>query len=237
MELTNQVELENKMVMHKKFGIGIIIQKKDDKVIVRFNVDEKKFLFLNSFAEGILVALDPFVQEYIENVIKSEPKPEPKSEPKPILIDTRFDKDYHAEYLKKNPVYTYKEVEDHFNISLYPYGRGINITRDAIVLISIIKVDKSDYKCFVYHDHWTEDGDYIYSGEGKNGNQTNTRGNRALINAVNNGTKVQLLVKYPTKEYYYQGVFKVIDYSYEDDTDETNNIRKEYKFRIRKIED
>lgn len=87
---------------------------------------------------------------------------------------------------------------------------------------------------FVYHDHWTTDGDYIYSGEGKTGDQTMSLGNKAIVDAENDGKKIHLFVKFSPQEYYYQGVFSLVDYTYEDDKDESGNMRKEYKFRLRK---
>ena len=39
------------------------------------------------------------------------------------------------------------------------------------------------------------------------------------------------------QEYYFQGIFSLVNYAYEDDKDEEGNIRKEYKFRLRKIKE
>ena len=47
--------------------------------------------------------------------------------------------------------------------------------------------------------------------------------------------KSKTFVKFSPQEYYYQGVFELVDYAYEDDRDEAGNIRKEYKFRLRKV--
>lgn len=142
-----------------------------------------------------------------------------------------FDSDYHVEYLKRNPILTYKQVEEQFGIKISGFGRGKNPTSNGIVLIS--SMSKSGGK-FVYHDKWTTSGDYIYSGESKNGDQKKTKGNLAIINAQNDGKKIFLFVKLFSKEYYYQGIFKLVDYSYEDDIDENGLNRKEYKFRLRR---
>ena len=50
-----------------------------------------------------------------------------------------------------------------------------------------------------------------------------------------NGKKIHLFVKFSPQEYYYQGIFELVDYTYEDEKDEDGNIRKEYKFRLRKV--
>lgn len=51
------------------------------------------------------------------------------------------------------------------------------------------------------------DGDYIYSGEGKTGDQTMSLGNKAIVDAENGEKKIYLFVKFSPQEYYYQGVF------------------------------
>lgn len=110
--------------------------------------------------------------------------------------------------------------------------RQIHKTSISVILISSVDKKKAG---FVYHDHWTPDGDYIYSGEGKTGDQTMSSGNRAIVNATAEGKAIHLFVKFSSQEYYYQGVFEFISYTYEDDVDENGNTRKEYKFRFRKV--
>lgn len=99
------------------------------------------------------------------------------------------------------------------------------------MLISSVDKKKTG---FVYHDHWTPDGDYMYSGEGKTGDQQMTLGNKAIVDAERDGKAIHLFVKFSPQEYYYQGVFSLVDYTYEDDKDESGNVRKEYKFRLRR---
>ena len=62
-----------------------------------------------------------------------------------------------------------------------------------------------------------------------------TKGNLAISDAARNGKKIHLFVKFSPQEYYYQGIFELVDYTYEDEKDEDGNIRKEYKFRLRKV--
>ena len=90
---------------------------------------------------------------------------------------------------------------------------------------------------FVYHDHWTLEGDYIYSGEGKTGDQQLIKGNKAIVDAETNGKSIYLFVKLSPQEYYFQGKFALVDYTYENEKDEDGNVRNEYKFRLRKIAD
>ena len=62
-----------------------------------------------------------------------------------------------------------------------------------------------------------------------------TKGNLAIKNAACDGKKVHLFVKLSPQEYYYQGIFELVDYTYEDEEDENGNTRKEYKFRLKKV--
>lgn len=62
-----------------------------------------------------------------------------------------------------------------------------------------------------------------------------TKGNYAIKNTACNGKKIHLFVKFSPQEYYYQGVFDLMDIAYEDEKDENGNTRKEYKFRLRKV--
>jgi hypothetical protein len=61
------------------------------------------------------------------------------------------------------------------------------------------------------------------------------KGNLAIKTAAHDGKEIHLFVKFSPKEYYYQGVFELVKYTYEDDIDENGDVRKEYKFRLRKV--
>ena len=109
---------------------------------------------------------------------------------------------------------------------------AVNDLTDAATLAHLLKYD-SIHGTF---DHdVTAEGDYLYSGEGKTGDQSMTKGNLAIRDAACNGKKIHLFVKFSPQEYYYQGIFELVDYTYEDEKDENGNIRKEYKFRLRKV--
>lgn len=151
---------------------------------------------------------------------------------KPVKIDDMFGKDYHVEHLRRHPFLTYQEVENQFGIKVSGFGRGINITSESVVLISSIGKKAG---AFVYHDHWTEDGDYIYSGEGKSGDQKLTKGNLAIFNAAKDGKALYLFVKLSSSEYYFQGRVTCVEHFTENEKDENGIVRKEYKFRLKKI--
>ena len=140
--------------------------------------------------------------------------------------------EYNSVFLRTDEVYTYQEVETDYGIQIFPFGRGCNSTNDSVVLISSINRTGGN---FVYHDKWDANGDYIFSGEGRNGDQTMIRGNLEISEAANNGKVIHLFIKFSPQEYYYQGIFKLVGYTYEDDFDQEGNTRKEYKFRLRKV--
>ena len=254
------MNLLGKKVQHKKLGTGVIIEISGNIISVAFSEKVSKFQYPKAF-ESFIQAIDIDVQEFIASDLKKLKEEEEEQKRieeekraiedakrkeegsknsgqrvfKPKLsFEERFGEDYHVKYLARQPILTYSEVEEQFGIKISGFGRGINITDNSVVLISSIDKAKEN---FVYHDHWTEEGDYIYSGEGKKGDQLLSRGNRAIVEAEELGKRLYLFVKFSPKEYYFQGLFSLVNYTYEDDKDEDGNIRKEYKFRLRKIKE
>lgn len=111
---------------------------------------------------------------------------------------------------------------------------GINTTDNAIILISS---ETETGSSSVYLNNYTDDGDYIYSGEGTEGDQKLTRGNKAIVKSANDGRTLHLFIKKSSKEYYYQGKFCYVNRKIEDEKDDKGNLRKVYKFRLKKISD
>ncbi|MCD8117507.1 MAG: hypothetical protein LUE21_10420 [Oscillospiraceae bacterium] len=246
------VNLIGAKVMHTTFGTGVVTEQADNYVTVKFATKTAKFIYPDSFEKFLKVEAVDVQAAIMKSISEAKAAAEHKRQAEaaaeeqrrvaisvvePNLkkvksLDEMFAPDYHAEKLARQPILTYQQVEDRFGIRISGFGRGINPTDDTVVLISSIgKVRGS----FVYHDKWTEDGDYLYSGEGRAGDQAMTKGNLAIRDAARDGKKIHLFVKFSPREYYYQGVFELVDYTYEDDKDENGNIRKEYKFRLRKL--
>ncbi len=243
-------------VKHAVFGVGTITELVGNCITVEFSAKTTKFIYPDSFEKFIKAENADIQASIIKSIIDAnaaadkkrrvEESPrkaaeEPRRAATAILasktknvknLDEMFAPDYHAEKLARQPILTYQQVETQFGIRISGFGRGINPTDNTVVLISSIGKAKGN---FVYHDKWTEDGDYLYSGEGKTGHQTMTKGNLAIRDAAQNNKKIHLFVKFSPQEYYYQGIFELVDYTYEDDQDEAENIRKEYKFRLRKV--
>lgn len=250
------MELVGVKVNHAVFGTGVITEKANNYITVEFATKTSKFIFPDAFEKFIKAEDTDLQKTIIDSINEAKAATEQKrrdeedarkeaEEQRRIAtavtplkakkvknLDEMFEPDYHAENLARQPILTYQQVEEQFGIRISGFGRGINPTDKTVVLISSIGKAGGN---FVYHDKWTADGDYLYSGEGKTGNQSMTKGNLAIRDAACNGKIIHLFVKFSPQEYYYQGIFELVDYTYEDDKDEAGNIRKEYKFRLKKV--
>ena len=256
------MDLVGKKVRHKAFGPGTVTAyeeandgTKNCYVTVEFSTKTSKFLYPDAFGKFITVEdeetnarilsevigeqkakekqinvaiIKEALKQRAEKAEKAEQKAKPKAAPK--TLDDFFDKDYHAEKLKREPILTYRQVEGSFGIKTTGIiSRDIYSTEMNVVLIS--SVTKVGGK-FVYRDKWTEEGDYIYTGEGKNGDHRMEGGNLAIKNAAEDRKEIHLFVRFSPQEYYYQGVFDLADYALEEGNDENGNFRLEYKFRL-----
>lgn len=147
-------------------------------------------------------------------------------------FDEKFGSDYNLTLLNKTPVLTYKDVEAKHDIQISGFGRGINPKDDCVVLISTVG-GNSDH--FTYHDKWNHEGHYEYSGEGSIGDQTLTKGNKAIIDAAENGKPIYLYVKFGPQEYYTQGIMKLLEYKTIQAPDKNGDTRKEYVFILERM--
>ena len=245
-----------KKVKHKTFGVGVIKEFENNYMTVEFAEKTSKFTYPDAFEKFLQLENELEQQEIVNEIENKKAAEEQKrleeaaarkaeqerklaaaqatgTKKKVKNIDEMFGEDYHVSHLARQPILTYTQVEDQFGIKISGFGRGINPTPTTVVLISSMAKAKDK---FVYHDKWTADGDYIYSGEGKTGDQTLTKGNAAIVNADRDGKKIHLFVKLSPQEYYYQGVFELVNYTHEDEEDEAGKLRKEYKFRLRKVQ-
>ena len=230
-EANEKMNLIGQKVNSVKLGEGTIIRQDEENngkeyLTIKFEAGEKKFQYPESFLQ-YLKFVDNNLQNEVEQLLNKE-----VVIPAPIPVEKIIFPPFYSLYMDRDVNLSFEEVENKFKIKLRGFGRGINITQDAIILISKVAKNKNE---FVYHDYWTKEGDYIYSGEGKTGDQLLTRGNAAIANAASVGKKIHLLIKMSSKEYYYQGEFKAIDYYQEIDDDEEGRPRREYKFRLRKV--
>ena len=250
------MDINNQKVTHKVFGEGIVVSTDGNHVLIDFgDKGTKTFIYPDAF-ETFVKLQDASAQAAVEEEIASAQAAKKaaadaaaaeraavderrRAEQAPAAgkkrgtdVDHGFGPDYHVEHLARQPILTYKQVEDEFGIRISGFGKGINKTDTTVVLISSVDKKKSG---FVYHDHWDTNGDYIYSGEGKSGDQKMTGGNKVIKDAAADGKTIHLFVKLSPEEYYYQGAFTLVEYYYETEKDEAGDTRKEYKFRLRKV--
>ncbi|MBR5872943.1 MAG: hypothetical protein IKZ06_04790 [Oscillospiraceae bacterium] len=256
------MDLVGMKVRHKAFGEGTITvfepsgaDVSSGYITVEFAAKTSKFLYPDAVGKFITLANEEAHAEVVSKVegdqkakekqmnialikealkqkaelaAKEAQKAKPKAAPK--TIDDYFGADYHAEKLKKEPILNFRQVEGSFGIKTTGLvARDIYSTETHVVVVS--NVTKIGGK-FVYRDKFTSDGDYIYVGEGKSGNQQMTGGNLAIATAAEERKEIHLFVKISPMEYYYQGIFDLAEYTYEEGKDEAGNFRLEYKFRL-----
>lgn len=147
-------------------------------------------------------------------------------------FNSKFGKNYNVALLNRTPVMTYRDVEAMHSIKIAGFGRGINPKDDCVVLISTVK-GSSDH--FIYHDKWNLEGHYEFSGEGSEGDQTMTKGNKAILDAAAEGKPIFLYVKFGPEEYYPQGEMKLVEYKTVIAPDKNGNMRKEIMFILDRI--
>lgn len=179
------MNLLNLKVKHKVFGNGVVTGISDNLLTIQFASKVSNFVYPDAF-ETFIVAEDTSVQSEFLSEIENNKRAVRKQRlaeetarkaEKELRVTERngtpsrrirnniedgFGPDYNVRHLAKQPILTYKQVEEQFGIRIAGFGRGINRTPSTVVLVSSIDKKKAG---FVYHDHWTTDGDYIYSGE------------------------------------------------------------------------
>lgn len=256
------MDLVGAKARHKAFGSGTItafeslnVEGTSGYVTVEFAAKTSKFLYPDAFGKFIVLEdenindqiasklLDEqkakekqnnlaIIKEAIRQKAEKEGKAAQKAKQKaaPKTLDDFFGADYHAEKLKREPVLGYRDVEGSFGIKIGASGtRDINSTDLNVVLISpITKIGGK----FVYRDRFTPEGDYIYTGEGKTGDQKMTGGNLSIETAAEEKKDIHLFVRLSPQEYYYQGIFTLAESTYEEGKDESGKFRMEYKFRL-----
>lgn len=236
------MEVIGAKVKNVRYGAGIIVAVRGEVIEVDFGGYVKTFALegFNKFFTFENVDISALIGEMEQRIAAEREAVRLAAEAAKLAakeaaarnqVIARYDADYHAEYMSTSTVFTYQEVQQRFGINIAGFGRGCNPTDNEVVLISSVDPENEN---FVYHDRW-DNGEYIFSGEGRVGDQTMTRGNLAIKNAEEDNKQIHLFIKESAQEYYYQGVFVLVEYTYEDDIGADGNIRKEYKFRLRRV--
>lgn len=241
--------------MNKNYGKGEIFEVRETEghtyITVRFKENDGEFVFPDIFDEdGLLKAVDPKIQRAIEKelevkkraetqvkIAKREENEKQRQEKKIKKLRKRFGEDYPFGFVLKDEILDFEEIKVRFHIKKSePKGKGIYVTTEqSVVLISYVDIDGYNP---LYHDHWTEGGDFIYLGAGQSGDQKAKSGssNRDFLDAIKQKKEIQihLFVKFSSEGYYYQGVFECIDGKYKNDIGVDGKKRKAFKFRLRK---
>ena len=248
-------------VRHLSWGDGIVrnIYESNDgrEIKVEFSNRTVVFQYPGAFEEVVfangkrwrpdLWAVDEAIQEEIEEDIRNA-----KVAAERVAIETgrrllaeerrrdavrerfeglRYGDDYHVEHLDYSHVMTYQDVEYKFDVRLYPYALNIYETKRAIVLLSFIS---DNYGDAVYRDRLTTNGEYIFSGVGIRGDQTMTGSNLAIKNARDDKKDIRLIVSRSSMECLDQGICELTGITYEYEKDILGNVRKVYKFRLKR---
>lgn len=120
--------------------------------------------------------------------------------------------------------YTRDNLIDAFGGS---FMRGINICKKTNTIVITSKHTKNR----IYDDRLFEDDVMYYTGEGQEGNQSLTFGNKAIYEAKDKNVPIYLFVVFKTAEYTYYGEVKVVGEPYfSDEKDINGDTRKVIKF-------
>lgn len=86
-----------------------------------------------------------------------------------------------------------------------------------------------------YEDGWVSDDEFILTGEGQSGDMEMTRGNRAILNHVEDDRALHLFSKISAGTYEYLGRFVYVSHKFEPGLDKDGNTREIIQFRLKKV--
>jgi hypothetical protein len=220
----------------------VVIEQHDSKIYINVDGNVKAFSDTAPFKNGYFVAKDDELQEEIneffdelraieairrENTINA-----PTINSQRRFYDS-FDERYNAKHLKRDTILTYSQVEKLFGIQILGPGKGINLTNDHLVLISTLELNNGRYS---YHDRFDDNGDYLYTGQGQNRDQTLTNTNTHIITCSKTNKPIYLFVKLSSTEYLYQGQVEYVNHEFVD-RNVNGRVFNQIEFRLRRIYD
>lgn len=109
-------------------------------------------------------------------------------------------------------------------------GQGGIITPSAWPLVFLITSEEG--KQHGYRDHWTPDGIFRYSGEGRFGDQVMQRGNKAIRDHEENGEDLFLFEKAGDGYVRFVSQMVYLTHDYVDGVDEEGNPRRQFLFDL-----
>lgn len=138
-----------------------------------------------------------------------------------------------------NEYYDKDQIRETLHLGKYG-GIRIGTSHNIIVLFSNApEKGKDDNFSNIYHDRFEEkDNLYYYTGEGRAGDQSLTRGNKALNNSENDGKTVYLFKQYQQGHAHeFLGPVRVVKYHTETQNDARKNPRTAYVFHLQLLSD
>ncbi len=159
----------------------------------------------------------------IEEEAPPPPPPPPPPPQKPMVLFSQL----RLPRPDPPPPLTAAEVEKRYGVHLYGRPRGVYKNREALLLISVIPKNRE----YVYHDGWTAEGDFVFSGIGVVGDQELIGANWLLAYGRH---RCYLLIR-EGAYYYSQGEVVREGCWYEMLADANGVKRKEYRFRFRPV--
>ena len=132
--------------------------------------------------------------------------------------------------LVQNQQYKRSELHDHFGGS-----RQSGISPSAKTNIIFI-FSAGTGEQYGYYDGWRDDGRFYYTGEGQLGDQQFERGNKALLEHMENSKRVLLMQESARTYVQYVADLVCVDYSYVQTHDKNSDNRRAIVFVFEKVD-
>ena len=126
-------------------------------------------------------------------------------------------------------VYSKKDLHDYFNGQ---QQGGISTPSDYPIIL-LFDTDRGQE--YGYNDIWTEEGIFLWVGEGTRGDQKFTRGNKALLNHLEAEEEVFLFKHRESNLYEYVDQMLCIGFKWKKGFDVTGNIRDIIEFQLVRV--
>lgn len=132
--------------------------------------------------------------------------------------------------LIRGKVYDKKKLHEKFN----GQQQGGMCTPANYPVIFLFDTERGQESGYV--DYWTEEGIFEWTGEGAEGNQQYTKGNRALARHVQDSEEVFLFKRKNGRFYEFIDQMVCLDYYWDKGLDKNDKIRDVIKFRLVRME-
>jgi 5-methylcytosine-specific restriction protein A len=127
---------------------------------------------------------------------------------------------------EKGKLYIRRELHDNYGGNRQ--GGISNCAKHPFIFVFTGKAGKSHG----YEDGWSDDGYFLYTGEGQNGDMTFTKGNKALLNHEKNDKKLYLFENQSKGQWKFIDELRLVDYDIFVTPDTNGKQRKGIKFKF-----